>query len=79
MDLATPTADDSDAGVKARRTEDQMTDDEEFSLLRSLMIVVFGRGGILEPRVPDDVPAVGGLGARPTADDLSGAEVDKCP
>lgn len=46
------------ADVRAREVEAQMTDEERFSLLRSLMVVVFGGGR--DPRVPADVPQIAG-------------------
>ena len=49
---------DSPADEKARAVEAQMTDEERFSLLYSLMVVVFGGGR--EPRVPADVPQIAG-------------------
>jgi beta-glucosidase len=46
---------------RARITEQQMTDDERFGLIHSLMVVVFtGEGGKREPRVPSDVPQSAG-------------------
>ena len=47
---------DSPADEKARAVEAQMTDEERFSLVYSLMVVVFGGGR--EPRVPADVPQI---------------------
>ena len=49
---------DPPADEKARAVEAQMTDEERFSLLYSLMVVVFGGGR--EPRVPADVPQIAG-------------------
>ena len=46
---------------RARETESQMTDDERFSLIYSLMPVIFTpAGGIRDKRVPDDVPQIAG-------------------
>lgn len=42
----------------AHEIESQLTDDERFGLISSLMVVVFG--GQREPRVPDDVPQCAG-------------------
>jgi beta-glucosidase len=42
----------------AREIESELTDDERFGLISSLMVVVFG--GQREPRVPDDVPQCAG-------------------
>lgn len=42
----------------ASEIESQLTDDERFGLISSLMVVVFG--GRREPRVPDDVPQCAG-------------------
>jgi beta-glucosidase len=51
----------SDPDVRARETEQQMTDEERFGLLRSYMVVVFGQGGgSRDPRVPDNVPQIAG-------------------
>ena len=48
----------SPADVRARETEQMMTDDERFSLIYSLMVVVFG--GERDPRVPPEVPQTAG-------------------
>lgn len=54
-------AQESPAEARARTTEQQMTDDERFGLLRSYMVVVFGRdGGKRDPRVPESVPQIAG-------------------
>jgi beta-glucosidase len=54
-------AQESQADIRARETEQQMTDDERFGLIRSLMVVVFGQGGGgRDPRVPEGVPQVAG-------------------
>jgi beta-glucosidase len=47
-----------DPDERAREVEQQLTDDERFSLLFSLMVVVFG--GARDPRVPQDVPQIAG-------------------
>ncbi|MCC5952020.1 MAG: glycoside hydrolase family 3 C-terminal domain-containing protein [Acidimicrobiia bacterium] len=49
---------DSDADTWASEVEAQLTDDERFSLISSLMVIVFG--GEREPRVPPDVPQIAG-------------------
>jgi beta-glucosidase len=49
----------ADPDLRAAATERQMTDDERFSLLSSLMVKVF-HTGLREPRVPSDLPAVAG-------------------
>lgn len=51
-------ATDSTADEWARQVESQLTDDERFGLISSLMVVVFG--GQREPRVPADVPQCAG-------------------
>jgi beta-glucosidase len=56
--LSDTTAAESPADRWARETEAQLTDDERFGLLSSLMVVVFG--GRREPRVPDTVPQCAG-------------------
>jgi beta-glucosidase len=49
------------ADARARSTEQQMTDDERFSLVYSLMPVVFtAEGGTRDPRVPAHVPQTAG-------------------
>jgi beta-glucosidase len=48
----------ADPDARAREVEAQLTDDERFSLLFSLMVVVFG--GARDPRVPVDVPQIAG-------------------
>lgn len=48
----------SPADVRARENEQMMTDDERFSLIYSLMVVVFG--GERDPRVPPEVPQTAG-------------------
>ena len=45
--------------VRARETEQLMTDDERFEMIYSLMPVVFPTGQ-REPRVPEDVPQLAG-------------------
>jgi beta-glucosidase len=62
LTLVTPTvapAQGQSADERARATEEQMTDDERFSLTYSLMIVVFTTGK-RDARVPDDVPQLAG-------------------
>lgn len=49
----------ADPDTRARDIEAQMTDDERFSLLYSLMVRVFGKTE-RESRVPGDVPVVAG-------------------
>ena len=44
---------------RARQTEAQMTDDERFGLIHSLMIVVFTTGK-RDERIPEDVPQIAG-------------------
>jgi beta-glucosidase len=54
-------AEESDVEVRARETEQRMTDDERFGLIRSYMVVVFGKGGgQRDLRVPQDVPQIAG-------------------
>ena len=54
-------AQDSKAEIRARETEQRMTDEERFGLIRSLMVVVFGQGGgTRDPRVPESVPQIAG-------------------
>src|SRR5262245_62481207 len=54
-------AQESDADTRAQQIEQQMTDDERFGLIRSLMVVVFGKaGGGRDPRVPENVPQIAG-------------------
>jgi beta-glucosidase len=61
MMVAHARAQDSSPEERARMAEQQMTDDERFGLIRSLMVVVFGRGGSgREPRVPEGVPQIAG-------------------
>lgn len=48
------------AQAKARKIEAQLTDDERFGLIRSLMVVNF-RTGKRDERVPADVPQVAGF------------------
>jgi hypothetical protein len=52
-------AQESAADTRARETEQQMTDDERFDMIYSLMRVVFTTGQ-REPRVPADVPQLAG-------------------
>src|SRR5262245_4190283 len=47
-----------DPDEREREVESQLTDEERFSLLFSLMVVVFG--GARDPRVPGDVPQIAG-------------------
>ena len=57
----TVAAQESSVDAKARATEQQMTDDERFGLIHSLMVVVFtGAGGKRDPRVPKHVPQIAG-------------------
>jgi beta-glucosidase len=56
--MQTGAAREASADQWARATESEMTDAERFSLLYSLMVVVFG--GAREPRVPADVPQIAG-------------------
>lgn len=56
-DPAPPEAE-SPADHWARDIESELTDDERFGLISSLMVVVFG--GQREPRVPDEVPQCAG-------------------
>jgi hypothetical protein len=53
-------APESDPEVRARETEQPMTDEERFGLIRSLMAVVFGQGGGRDSRVPEQVPQIAG-------------------
>jgi beta-glucosidase len=54
-------AQESSVDARARETEQQMTDDERFSLVYSLMPVVFtAEGGKRDPRVPAHVPQTAG-------------------
>src|SRR5262245_39124993 len=52
-------AQESSADARARATEQQMTDDERFGLIHSLMIIVFTTGK-RDERVPADVPQIAG-------------------
>jgi beta-glucosidase len=52
-------AQESSADARARATEQQMTDDERFGLIHSLMIIVFTTGK-RDDRVPADVPQIAG-------------------
>jgi beta-glucosidase len=47
-----------DPDERARAVDAELTDDERFSLLFSLMVVIFG--GARDPRVPPDVPQIAG-------------------
>jgi beta-glucosidase len=51
----TPAASETDADVRARQVEEQMTDDERFSLLISLLGAVPGMGVQRDRRIPDHV------------------------
>jgi beta-glucosidase len=54
-------AQESEFDLRARETEQRMTDDERFGLIHSYMVVVFGAGGgQRDPRVPHDVPQIAG-------------------
>src|SRR5262245_25317684 len=60
--LVTPTvaaAQGESADERARQTEAQMTDDERFGMIYSLMKIVFTTGQP-DPRVPADVPQIAG-------------------
>ncbi len=60
--IVTPTiapAQEESADERARKTEAQMTDDERFGLIHSLMIIVFTTGK-RDERVPADVPQIAG-------------------
>jgi beta-glucosidase len=49
------------AEERARETEAEMTDDERFALISSLMVVVFAAGGgARDDRVPPEVPQIAG-------------------
>jgi beta-glucosidase len=62
LTVATPSvtlAQGASADERARQTEVQMTDDERFGLIHSLMVIVFTTGK-RDERVPADVPQVAG-------------------
>jgi beta-glucosidase len=47
--------------IRARETEQRMTDEERFGLIRSLMVVRFGpEGAGRDARVPENVPQIAG-------------------
>src|SRR5262245_48997972 len=64
LTLVTPTiapAQGESADERARQTEAQMTDDERFGMIYSLMKIVFTTGKP-DPRVPAEVPQIAGWG-----------------
>ena len=50
----------SDPDERARATEEQMSDDERFSLLISLSGATRFTGGVRDKRYPEDVPLTAG-------------------
>ena len=51
----------ADPDDRAREVEKQLTDDERFGLISSLMVHVFTpEGNVRDPRVPEDVPQIAG-------------------